>query len=108
MALVQLRIGGAVYTVSCGDGQEKELERLAERVDEKVKSVKSGGFVPENLALVMAALLLANETDEQKSPAIKQQTDTSAVSRETVQQAVQNIEKITQRISMVAQKLENA
>lgn len=107
MALVQLRIGGAVYTVSCGDGQEKELERLATRVDEKVKFVKSNGFVPENLALVMAALLLANETDEQKAP-VATQSNAPAVSQETIQQAFQNIEKITQRISMVAQKLENA
>lgn len=107
MAVVQLRIGGSVYAVSCGDGQEKHLESLAEKLDEKVKSVKTGGFVPENLALVMAGLLLANDAQTARQTASAAPSSQN-VQTENIQTATRDIEKVIKRISALAQMLENA
>ena len=109
MAVVQLRIGGQVYALSCGDGQEKNLEALAAKVDERVKAVKSNGFVPENLALVMAALFLAEEPSKPRAtpaPAVPARADNADDAR--IRNAADRMEKVIQRICAVAQSFENA
>lgn len=108
MAVVQLRIGGQVYALSCGDGQEKNLEALAAKVDEKVKAVKSHGFVPENLALVMAAIFLADEASRQPPAPAAQKETAENVDAGRVRNAADRMEKVIQRISAVAQSFENA
>lgn len=66
MADVRIQIGGYQYDVHCGDGQEDQLTRLAQLVDEKVRSMQGG---TEARNLLYAALFLADEAQEASNAA---------------------------------------
>lgn len=62
MGVATLTINGRNYEVSCDDGQEGHLQKLAEHVDERVRQLAdSVGQVGEARLLVMASLLVADE-----------------------------------------------
>ncbi len=107
MADVQLSVGGRKYVVSCGEGQEENLKSLALMLDEKVGFIKSRMPVSESLGLVMGALLLASDLTEKNQELARSQAE-NAVSPEVLSQTVQLIEKVSQRISTVAETVENA
>ncbi|MBR1778510.1 MAG: cell division protein ZapA [Alphaproteobacteria bacterium] len=107
MADVQLSVGGQRYTVSCGEGQEENLKSLAHQLDEKVSFIKSRMPVNEGLGLVMGALLLASDLTEKNQELSAAQVE-NAASAEVLAQTTQLIEKVTQRISAVAETIENA
>ncbi|MBK8628877.1 MAG: cell division protein ZapA [Sphingomonadales bacterium] len=68
MADVRLEIGGHDYHISCRDGDESNLIALGAQVNERVqraKSVVRNATVAEQL--VMAAILLADELQENRS-----------------------------------------
>jgi cell division protein ZapA len=69
MSNVTLAVGGRNYTVSCEDGQEDHVQRLARVIDEKLGSMGANlsGQEAKNL---FAALLLADELDEAKKAAV--------------------------------------
>ena len=107
MADVQLIIGGQRYTVSCGEGQEENLKNLAGRLDEKVSFIKSRMPVGEALGLVIGSLLLASDLTEKIQELSKAQAD-NATSTEILTQTTLLIEKVSERISSVAETIENA
>ncbi|MBR4127589.1 MAG: cell division protein ZapA [Alphaproteobacteria bacterium] len=107
MADVQLVIGGQRYTVSCGEGQEENLKELARQLDEKVSFIKSRMPVGESLGVVMGALLLASDLSE-KNQTLEAARTENAVSTEVLAQTTQLIEKVSERISAVAETIENA
>ena len=107
MADVQLIIGGQRYTVSCGEGQEENLKDLAHQLDEKVSFIRSRMPVSESLGVVMGALLLASDLTEKVQASSGSQTE-SAASTEVLTQAAQMIENVSERISAVAETIENA
>lgn len=62
MAIINLTINGRSYEMSCDDGQEPHLRKLAEYIDEKVRQLaESVGPVGDSRLLVMANLLIADE-----------------------------------------------
>jgi len=62
MADVTIEIGGRRYDVTCRDGEEDQLRTLARLVDEKAAQARAAvGGVTEVRALLLAALLLADE-----------------------------------------------
>ena len=107
MSDVQLHVGGQRYIVSCGEGQEESLKDLAHRLDEKVSFIKSRMPVSENLGLVMGALLLASDLTEKNQELSSAQAE-NAASTELLIQTTQLVEKVSQRISSVAETIENA
>lgn len=65
MAIVTLTINGRSYEMTCDDGQESHLTKLAEHIDERVQELAGAvGQVGEARLLVMASLLLADELYE--------------------------------------------
>ena len=65
MSLITLNVNGRGYEMSCDDGQEAHLTKLAEYIDDKVQGLdKSAGQAGENRVLVMASLLIADELFE--------------------------------------------
>lgn len=62
MADVTIEIGGRRYDVTCRDGEEDQLRRLARLVDDKAAQARAAvGGVNEVRQLLLAALLLADE-----------------------------------------------
>ena len=66
MSDVTLAVGGRNYTVSCADGQEEHVQRLAAVIDGKLGSMGANLSSQEAKNLLFAALLLADELDEAK------------------------------------------
>jgi cell division protein ZapA len=66
MSNVILTIGGRNYTVACAAGEEAHVTGLGRAIDAKVQSM--GMTSNENRQLLFAALLLADEVHEAKSP----------------------------------------
>jgi cell division protein ZapA len=64
VADVRLTICGRQYDVHCADGEEAQLERLAELVEAKARTVAGGTEVRQ---LLFAALMLADEAQEAQS-----------------------------------------
>lgn len=107
MAVVQLSIGGQKYSVSCGAGQEDTLNALALMLDEKVRQVKARAPVGESMGLVMGALLLAGDLSDRNQQLVARQQE-NAVSPETIAATAELTEKMAERISGVAELIENA
>ena len=62
MAQVTLKINDRSYEMSCDDGQEDHLRKLAEHVDDRMRQLAgSVGQVGEARLLIMASLLIADE-----------------------------------------------
>jgi cell division protein ZapA len=68
MAQVTATVNGRRYEISCDDGQEFHVFRLAEEIDRRVgQLVASVGQVGDARLLLLASLLLADETEEMRT-----------------------------------------
>ncbi|MFQ5784257.1 MAG: cell division protein ZapA [Alphaproteobacteria bacterium] len=62
MAQVAVTINGRDYRISCDEGQEERLARLAKYVDERVQELMQGvGNVGDLRLLVMASLVISDK-----------------------------------------------
>jgi cell division protein ZapA len=65
MANVSVPVNGRSFTISCDDGQEARIRRLAQYVDGKVAEfVAEVGQVGEARLLLLAALVIADELSD--------------------------------------------
>jgi cell division protein ZapA len=65
MANVSVPVNGRSFTISCDDGQEARIRRLAQYVDAKVAEfVAEVGQVGEARLLLLAALVIADELSD--------------------------------------------
>lgn len=70
MSDVTLSVGGRNYTVSCAEGQEEHVQRLASVIDGKLGAMGANLSSQEAKNLLFAALLLADELhDARRGPA---------------------------------------
>jgi cell division protein ZapA len=79
MAQVSVTVNGRGYDISCDDGQETHLFRLAEEVDRHVASlVASVGQIDDARLLLLAGLLLADQIEDLKNELAVFRADPSA------------------------------
>jgi cell division protein ZapA len=65
MGQVSVPVNGRAYAITCDDGQETRIRRLAQYVDAKVAQfVGSVGQVGEARLLLLAALVIADELSD--------------------------------------------
>lgn len=67
MSNITLTIGGRSYTVACAAGEEDHIAGLGQAIDAKIQSMGNSG-TNETRQLLFAALLLADEVHEAKTP----------------------------------------
>lgn len=80
MSIVHIRVNGKEYDVACDDGQEEHLRLLADEVDDRVRAVAYGmGNPSENMALLLTALMMADEAIENKKEIKKIATEIEQV-----------------------------
>ncbi len=107
MANVTLGIGNLKYTVACAENQEEKLIHIAKMLDEKVSYIKSKALVSEGLGLVMGSLMLISELNEEIQT-LSEKNEKSSVSPELLSETTLLIEKVSNKISSVAETIENA
>jgi cell division protein ZapA len=72
MAQIDVMVGGRSYTLSCREGEEPRLQRLAAHVNRKAEDLSSTlGQMSEPRMLLMSALLVADELFDQKDRAAR-------------------------------------
>ena len=98
MPQVTLNINGNPYSLACNEGEEKHLEELGTIVSAKVAEVtESMGQIGDAKLLLMAALLLLDESRSETSAADRVVADARA-SAEAVLAAAAQIENIADQI----------
>ncbi len=113
MGEVTLTINGKNYGISCDEGQEQRVIDLAYYVDTKVKEMlKAGAANSENHALVLAALVIADESFDLMENAT---TSKPLEPQITPQEQEKNdatlataIDQLADRIDAVAGKMQDA
>ncbi len=121
MARVSVSINKQSYEIACEEGQQESVLALASIVNEKVSDlVAEVGHVGEARSLVMAALLMADETQEMKKDmtrikaeadsraldaadkaslqAVKDQSQAQSMTLKTLSEAAKRMESIAERI----------
>ena len=106
MAAVDVEIGARKYSVACRDGEEDHLKSVAAIVDEKARNAASAlGNMGEARQLLFASLLLADELKEVRSGA-ETPPPASAASQQTDPALAEALERLAERMEMLARSLE--
>ena len=109
MAQISLTINDRAYDVTCDDGQEGHLRKLAEHLDGRVRDLAVAvGQVGEGRLLVLASLLVADELFEayKELHALKAGVDPKGAPGD--QAAAETLEACAQRIEAIAARLGSA
>ncbi len=105
MPQISLKINERNYQVTCDEGQEEHLRKLASHLDERIQDlVGSVGQVGEGRLLVMASLMVADELFE----AYKENHEHKAADGGAGQEgagAAAALETCAQRIETIAARL---
>ncbi|MSP77812.1 MAG: cell division protein ZapA [Rhodospirillaceae bacterium] len=109
MLQVAIRIANRTYDLACGEGEEARVHDLAAYVDEKVALLqKKLPGAPEVKLLVLAALLLAEESREARTTAKAAVSAgaTATGNAETLASALEEL--ITARVDKMSKKVSGA
>jgi cell division protein ZapA len=103
MAQVAVTLNGRDYVVTCDDGEQEHVTRLARSVDDKVRALAKGlGQIGEARLLAMASILLADEIDDLKSAAAAPSPPPPVTS-----EADEALDRLAGRLEMIAARLES-
>ena len=107
MAQMKLEIGGRSFMVSCQDGEESHLTKLAAMVDGKAREAGDPAGLNESRMLLFTSLLLADELHTAQSA----MTETAVASEPPKpdpmdEQAIASLEKLADRAEQLANSLE--
>ena len=125
MTQVDVSINGRTYAISCDDGQEAHVARLARYLDQKVSTLaKSVGQVGDARLLVMASLVVVDElveTDQAlkqargqggQAPALQEATPApvppAAPGAADEAMLVETLNRLAHRIDLIVDQLETA
>lgn len=104
MARIEVKIHGKHYMVSCPDGKEAHLGKLAEYIDKRMTEIDGGRTqVSEAQLLVLTSLLVADELAE----AYDELADLRRTDEESEASSA-GIDAATDRIEALAARLERA
>jgi cell division protein ZapA len=101
MSQINVMVGGRSYTLSCREGEEARLQRLASHVNRKAEDLSGTlGQMSEPRMLLMSALLVADELFDQKDRAARAATNTVDMAATT-----NSIGSIAARLEQLAAQL---
>jgi cell division protein ZapA len=100
-----ITVNGLVHTISCDDGQEPRLLRLAQLVDTRVAEfVAAVGQIGEERLLLLAALRLADQlSDADEAMSAERGRGASALAA-----IVDTVDTLSARLEAIAARLESA
>jgi len=95
MGQINVTVGGHHYMLTCRDGEESHLNRLANMLNIKSEQLREQlGAMPENRMLLMAGILLADELAETRDQVKAGPQDSTHID-EILDQATDKIKNIT-------------
>ena len=109
MGQVVVKVNGRDFPLTCADGQESRIRRLAQYVDAKVgEFTKTVGQVGEARLILLAALVIADELSD-ANEALRQERNRQGPSGSDppdVSGAASGIRSMAERIESVADRFE--
>jgi cell division protein ZapA len=115
MPEITVDIAGRAYRLGCGEGEEKNVQRLADAIDREARALmRVNGAMPEGRLLLMTALIIAdrlNDTEalladaEQRAAQAQKQVD-SRVQGDMFGEEFE--EALAQRLIQLAERIEEA
>ena len=112
MGQVVVKVNGREFPLSCADGQEPRIRRLAQYVDAKVgEFTKAIGQVGEARLLLLAAIVISDELSD-ANEALQQERNRNRAgggsSGEGEQGAAAGLRGMAERIESIATRLETS
>ncbi len=114
MAQVDISINGRTYAVACDAGQEPRVRELAAMVDARVRQLAGQGAsgIAETHFLVLASLTLADELSETKAALAASEAaeppPAADLSDDEQELLVAAVDHLTERIAVIAERIEHA
>ncbi len=103
MATIDLVIAGRRHELSCRDGEEAHLRRIAAMVDAKANDAARGmGGMSEARQMLFAALMLADELNDLRTATPAAAPPTDAVVAEVIEHLAERIERLSTMIADAA------
>ena len=112
MGQVVVKVNGREFPLSCADGQEPRIRRLAQYVDAKVNEfTKAIGQVGEARLLLLAAIVISDELSDANEALAQERARTRSGgggedAGEGAAQAASGIRGAAQRIESIAARIE--
>jgi len=119
MAQLTVTIDGKQFRMACEDGQEPHLEKLADHLDQRVKTMRENfGEIGDLRLTVMAALMVCDEYYEEKrrNETLQEVAQHDRVARSEAAESVNQrdatiaaaIDGLTHRIERITRSLTSA
>jgi len=110
MGPVTVPVNGRSFTITCDDGQETRIRRLAQYVDAKVAEfVASVGQVGEARLLLLTALVIADELSDAKDALERERGRAQTVDSQRSADAdtlAEGINEAAKRVEAIAARME--
>ena len=123
MGQVVVKVNGRDFALSCADGQEPRIRRLAQYVDAKIgEFTKTLGQVGEARLVLLAALVIADELSDANEALQQERNRTRGAggpggdpgggaggeAPEAINAAASGIRSVAQRIESIAARIETS
>jgi len=109
MGQVVITVNGRQFPISCDDGQEPRIRRLAQYVDAKINEfVRNFGQVGEARLLLLAALVIADELSDANEMLQQERQQRGRGADSAPSAAASGIRGIAQRIETIATRIESS
>lgn len=109
MSQVEIRVNGREYKVTCEEGQEDRLQRIAAFFDKRVSGMADElGQIGDARLMLLSALTVCDELFEAREAAEDFETAGEALDPDTVGGASRAIDAAAHRVNEIAARLEEA
>ena len=116
MGQVVVKVNGRDFALSCADGQEPRIRRLAQYVDAKIgEFAKNLGQIGEARLILLATLVIADELSDANEALQQERGRTRAAGApggglggEATEAAASGIRDVAERIESIAARIETA
>jgi cell division protein ZapA len=107
MGQVVVTVNGRAFPLSCADGEEPRIRRLAQYVDGKIAEfVESHGQIGEARLVLLAALVIADELSDTNDLVQNERSRARGIAIDGSTEMANGIRGIAQRIETIAARLE--
>ncbi len=116
MALVGVNVNGKEYQLACDDGQEQHVFELSQELDLRIQQISAQvGQAPENMLMLLAALMLADEAEEARTEVRNLEREVTKLARELRDERAKPksdgevfsvLHEVAERIEGIADKLQ--
>lgn len=109
MAQVDIMVNDRLFKVTCEDGQEDQLERLARHFDRHVQDlVRDLGQIGDTRLFLLSALTVCDELFEARAKLLEIEEGGEPLDQATVGGATRVVDAAAKRLETMARKLVDA